>query len=144
MNISDLEKESMVKAMNACYVSELPEPLSKDEERIWVKGLAKVTKCDNSVSYVVVENDGNNKPFVTRDFGGTATIVRIDDIYPTMFLGNDDMPSVRSQKDIVRYLVIHGEDKDQITALMESKSKKDKENIKSMVYRYAIKDMLGK
>ena len=143
MQASEIEKNSLVLSLNACAVAELPSLLDDNEDRVWVMGIAKVTKCDNSKSYVVVENDGRGNPFITRDYGSSASIVSIDGVFPTRYLEQEDMPSIRSQKDIIRYLTVKGEDKAMLEAKMSSKDKKDKEDLKAMVYRYSIADLLN-
>ena len=142
MIVSKIEKESLLKALNFCSVSELPEALSEDSDGVWAIGIAKVKKNDGSTSYSVVKNDGTGKPVIYVDYGRPAIIVSIEEIYPSSYLNQDNLPSIRSKKDISRYLSEHGEDKKIIEDKMDSKDDNDKEYVKSLVYKHAINDLL--
>lgn len=150
----NIEKDSLVRSLNECYQHELPEPLKEGDNRIWIKAIAKVWKCDGSTNYCVVVNDGENNPIVTRDFGNTATIMKFEDIYPTLFLKDGYMPDLRKQSDCIEYLSKHEYKADEVAAYLSSKDengepktdekkKSDREKVKKHIIKCAIKDYLG-
>ena len=78
----------------------------------------------------------------------------IEEIYPTVYLTDEDMPNVSTKQGIITFLKNHGEDAEQIKALLSDKvgsAKKsekfmnaDKEKVKSLVIKYAIEELLYK
>lgn len=150
----NIEKESLVKVLNECYQHELPEPLKEGDNRIWVKAVAKVWKCDGSTNYCVVANDGSNNPVVMKDFGNPATIMKYDEIYPTLFLKDGYMPDLRKQSDCIEYLAKHEYKADEVAAYLSSKDengeaktderkKSDRDKVKKCIIKCAIKDYLN-
>lgn len=140
-------EDSLREAMNICMVSELPDPLAEDEIRIWVRGLAKVRKCDNSENWVVVKNDGSGKPHILQDVGGhMASIIKIMEVHPTTWLDQNMIPTIKRKSDAVRYLSNHGFDSDMVKALLLEKGKlekqieEDKAKVMGMVIKCALDD----
>ena len=154
MVVTESEKRSMIAALNDCRLSELPEALGKDDNRIWARAIAKVKKCDTSVSYALVQYHYEDGYMIMKDEGNSSTIVKIEEIYPTVYLTDEDMPNVSTKQGIVTFLKNHGEDAEQIKALLSDKvgsAKKsekvmnaDKEKVKSLVIKYAIEELLYK
>lgn len=142
-----MEEDSLREALNICMVGELPEPLAKDEVRIWVKGLAKVRKYDNSENWAVVKNDGSGKPHILNDVGGhMASIVKIMDVHPTMWLDQNMLPTLNKKSDAVRYLSNHDIEGASVKALLSEKGKteeqieEDKAEVMKMIIKCALAD----
>lgn len=140
--MKNILKESMVDAMSFARVSDLNE---WDGKKVWIQAVVKVTKCDGSSNYAVANNNGNGKPSIIKDFGNMAAIVRIENIYPSVYLNNGDIPNFRMKKDVASYLVYNGFNEEEVNQLMSSEGKSaeeikaDNENLKSMVYQTEIK-----
>lgn len=152
--LSRIENESLVACLNECYQNELSEPLKEGDNKIWIKAIAKVWKCDGSSNFCVVVNNGEGSPVVVKDYGNPATIMKYEEIYPTLFLKEGYMPDLRKQSDCVEYLAKHEYKADEVSSYLSSKDengeakteerkKSDKEKVKKCIIKCAIKDYLN-
>lgn len=142
-----IEKKTLIEVLNVCRLNELPKEW--DGKRIWLKGVAKVVKCDNSRNYAVVENDGNNNAHIRRDFGNMARIVKVETIYPIMYLNENMRPDLRNKPDITNFLKNAGYDEKKIEMMLgdvdsegndktAEQKKADKKQIKAWVDKECV------
>lgn len=98
------EERSLMDALSAARVSELPPQNQKKEGSIWIRAIAKVRKSDGTANYALVENRGTGSPEVIRDFGNPAIIRKIEALHPYWFLDNNWLPDFEKDKSIIDYL----------------------------------------
>lgn len=98
-------RTSLIKALSHCSLRELP-PEDNNED-VWIKALALVTKTDGCDYFVDLEKDPltlrNN---VKKDFGAVGAIYRYKAIYPYLYLSQEYMPKFqdKSKEPRVNYL----------------------------------------
>lgn len=145
---TNLEK-TRYQVIEEARLTEIPDEYDSTSNKVWVRAIALVQKRDCSKNYAIVENNGDNKPQVIKDFGKTAQIVNILNIYPYVYLDASDLPLLRKQSDFVKYLENQGYDAEDIAALLSAKDEagnskdpevleKDRQLVKSYVTRIAI------
>ena len=98
-------QKSLIKALSACSLRELPE--IEDGETVWIKALALVEKVTGEECFVELTKDCDtlsNK--VTKDFGGTGAIFKYKSIHPYLYLSSSYMPSFndRTKDSRIAYL----------------------------------------
>lgn len=90
-----LEK-SLIDALSWASLRELPE---KDKgEEVYILALALVSKKDGSKSYVALKKDKNGEDKIVKDFGTTAMIVKVDEVYPYILLDASYVPQFNDKK----------------------------------------------
>lgn len=152
--VSRLEQETLIEMLNLAKVKDLPKEY-KEGDDIWIMAIARVVKCDNSINYVMVVNNGDNKPSIIKDLGKSATVKRFLGIYPVHSLTNKYMPSLRKQEDIVKYLELRMNNPETVTQLLsttkedgtaktEEERKADKDVVKKYIVRCALNDELNR
>lgn len=145
---SKTEKDSLLETLSLSRITQLNKEW--DGKRPWLKAIVKVVKCDNSKNYALADNDGKGNANVTRDFGNSARITKVEAIYPTYYLLDSQKPDLRNKTDIINYLVEYGYEKEKIEYLLGTKDangeektdeqkKADKELIKAYVNEQAVK-----
>lgn len=150
---SMIEMDTMVSALNECGLGELPTKLGRSD--VWAKAILKVTKSDGSRNYCIAENTQDTFPKIIKDYGNMAAITKIEAIYPVLLLDKTNMPDLRSQKDCINYLSVHGVDKDMVAKLLNTKdvngepkseeeTSKGKKAVKDMIIKNAIMDVLNR
>lgn len=151
---STSEQISLSEALSEARISELPKPI-KNNNMIWIKAIVKVTKCTGTSNYAIGVNNGNGKPSIINDFGKTAKIVRIDGIYPYMYMDSKGIPDLRNKQEIIDYLAENGFTAKDTESLLSTKNelgenktpeqiKSDREKIKFQVYYSAVQVELKK
>lgn len=147
---SKSEQESKFEALSAAHLKELPDELdNENNNKIWVKAIVKVSKVNCRRNYAIAENDGYGNARIVMDFGSSARIAEIDNIYPYHYLTPSSMPDLRSKTDIINYLYRTGYEVAPIERLLstenEDGTKKDEEQrradkaiVKREVIRAAI------
>lgn len=145
--MTEKEEKSLFDSLAAAGLSILPEKL-KSDSAVWLQAVARVLKRDNSRNFCLVENDGFNKPKVTKGFGNIAIIEEFESIYPYTFLNDTYLPNFKNRKDIHNYLVDNGLQEEKSLNLLSKRGKteeelaKDKQTIIDLVYCIAIKKNL--
>lgn len=97
--------KSLIKALSACSLRELPE--IEDGETIWIKALALVEKVTGEECFIELTKDCDTlSNRVTRDFGGTGAIFKYKSIHPYLYLSSSYMPSFndRTKDSRIAYL----------------------------------------
>lgn len=100
----DVCEISLIEALSFCGVRELP---AKDKgNSVWIKSLALAMKSDGTKSYVAMVRDKDGKPKIIKDFGTTASIVKVDSYYPYLYLDANDIPhfAPKDKQAMVDYL----------------------------------------
>ena len=90
--IKNIKERTLVEALSFCGVRELPEELKGKE--VWIKAIGLVSKVDGSQSYVYLERGELGASNIKKDFGTLSPIVKIDKIYPYLYLSGSSYPSV--------------------------------------------------
>lgn len=148
------EYNSRMEALNHAGIHSLPSEWKPSDGTVWVKAIVRVLKVNGQHSYCFADNaDGTGKPRVTRDFGKSVAIADVVGIYPVSYLDGSRLPDLRKQSDCVDYLVSHGEDRDEIKALLAKdvnsvlkdtkKAAQDKDRVKALIIKYAIRDNIA-
>ena len=151
---STIEQISLTEALSEARISELPKPI-KNNNMIWIKAIVKVTKCTGASNYAIGINNGNGQPYIINDYGKTAKIVRIDGIYPYVYMDSRGIPDLRNKQEIISYLAENGFKEEETELLLSTKDKSgenktpeqikaDREKIKYQVYYSAIQVELKK
>ena len=149
-----VEYNTKVEALNYMGLTELPQEWKKNSSKIWVKAIVLVMKNNGKKCYCVADNKEGEGARIIKDFGKSYGIVNIEAIYPTMYLDANSMPDLRKQSDCVTFLKYHGEDEEDIKALLSKegedgqekaadKLSADKQKVKKLIIKYAIKDCLN-
>lgn len=112
MNKRNLEKESLVACLAWCSLRALPDKY--DGKNVYIKAVAKVMKTNGSISYVAMQKDINGEDKIVKDFGMVASIGKVLEVYPYLFLDASFMPTFKSLKkdERVEYLSEIYKDKD--------------------------------
>lgn len=149
-----VEYNTKIDALNYMGLTELPQEWKKNSNKIWVKGIVRVLKNDGKKSYCIADNKGGEGARIIKDFGKSYGIVKVEAIYPTMYLEANNMPDLRNQADCITFLKCHGEDEEKIKAMLSKVGEndnekddvqlsKDKKKVKNMIIKYAISDALN-
>ena len=88
--IKNIKERTLVEALSFCGVRELPEEFKGKE--VWIKAIGLVSKVDGSQSYVYLERGELGASNIKKDFGTLSPIVKIDKIYPYLYLSEDEVP----------------------------------------------------
>lgn len=108
----DIKQKSLIQALSYCSVRDLPE--EDNGENVWVKAIGLVSKIDGTKSYVAIERgvDGGNK--IVKDFGHIASIVKVENVYPYLYLESGNIPKFKtnSREDRIAWLRNHDLDND--------------------------------
>lgn len=102
--------ETLIEALSYCSVKELPSKLEGKE--VWIKAIGLVSKADGGRSYVALVRGDNGKPRIVKDFGSLSTVVKVEEIYPYMYLSKDAVPTFEKE-DIegrIEWIKTHSED----------------------------------
>lgn len=145
------EEKTLFEALSCAGLSALPKEKTDD---LWVKAIVKVTKCDNSKNYAIAMNTVSGKPDIIRDFGNTARIVKVEEVYPYYVMPKSSIPDLRNKQDIITYLKTYGYEEEHLNTLLAKKKadgtdktaeeiKADKETLKSYVLRTAFEQELA-
>lgn len=151
---SKIEQLSLTEALSEARISTLP-PTAKNTNKIWVKAIVKVRKCNGSTNYAIGVNNGAGYPIIVNDYGASARIARIEEIYPFLFMASRGIPDMRSKNDIIEYLGRAGYNRDDVVYLLSTKDKcdidkspeqenADRKIVKQWVYETAIRHELKK
>lgn len=154
MNNVESESKTLVEALSAAHLSELPKPLpATSHETVWLRAIALVTKCNSKRNYIVAHNDGKGGISVVHDFGSVAQIRKVDAIYPFEYLSEDYIPPMRNKRDIATVLSEAGyEEKGYLPLLSNNdeagnpksaeQKERDKARVREMIFAVAIKRQL--
>lgn len=91
-----VQNKSLIAALNWACVRELP-PVD-DKENVWIFALALVAKKDGSKGYVALTKDKNGESRIVKDFGSTSMIVKVEEIYPYLYLDPTYIPQFGDKK----------------------------------------------
>ena len=108
----DMLRESLISALSWASVRELPP--KDDGENIWIKALALVAKRDGSKAYVALVKGKNGEDRLIKDFGSVSQVVKIEEVYPTLYLDSSYLPQFDSKKreDKIKWLSLQRPDVD--------------------------------
>ena len=144
------ESNTLTQALSEARVTALPKPYSKKSDRIWLKAIVHVIKCDNSRNFAIAVNDGAGNPVIIKDFGKTSRIVKIDGLYPFLAMSPAGIPNLQTQNEIISYLSgFYKNSEYELENLLsdtntdgspktEEQKKNDREEVKKKVYHVAI------
>ena len=135
--IKNIKDETLVEALSFCGVRELPEELKGKE--VWIKAIGLVSKVDGSQSYVYLERGELGVSNIKKDFGTLSPIVKIDKIYPYLYLSEDEVPkfSKEDKGEKTSWLVARGYNEEEL-------STKTHQHINKLVIDECVKAALNK
>ena len=135
--IKNIKDETLVEALSFCGVRELPEELKGKE--VWIKAIGLVSKVDGSQSYVYLERGELGASNIKKDFGTLSPIVKIDKIYPYLYLSEDEVPkfSKEDKGEKTSWLVARGYNEEEL-------STKTPQQINKLVIDECVKAALNK
>ena len=135
--IKNIKERTLVEALSFCGVRELPEELKGKE--VWIKAIGLVSKVDGSQSYVYLERGELGASNIKKDFGTLSPIVKIDKIYPYLYLSEDEVPkfSKEDKGEKTSWLVARGYND-------EERSTKTPQQINKLVIDECVKAALNK
>ena len=113
--IKNIKERTLVEALSFCGVRELPEELKGKE--VWIKAIGLVSKVDGSQSYVYLERGELGASNIKKDFGTLSPIVKIDKIYPYLYLSEDEVPkfSKENKGEKTSWLVARGYNEEELS-----------------------------
>lgn len=138
-----IKDRTLQECLGKTGLRELPKPLQ--EGKVWIDGIALVTRINGIESYVLVQNDGEGNPNVIRDFGPCVMINKIETIYPLNVVDKRFLPDLRSNKAMIDFMVRFGYDKEKAVSLLDKDGKTDDEiaadraTVKNSIFKIAIK-----
>lgn len=115
----------MSECLSAVGLRALPKKITAKYDKTWIRAIALVTKIGGRKEYCLCDNDGNNRPIVKRDFGTSATIVSVDEIYPYEEADKTDIPSLNTDESVIKYLCKSKHNPDEIKALLSTDGKSE-------------------
>ena len=135
--IKNIKERTLVEALSFCGVRELPEELKGKE--VWIKAIGLVSKVDGSQSYVYLERGEFGASNIKKDFGTLSPIVKIDKIYPYLYLSEDEVPkfSKEDKGEKTSWLVARGYNEEEL-------STKTPQQINKLVIDECVKAVLNK
>ena len=135
--IKNIKERTLVEALCFCCVRELPEELKGKE--VWIKAIGLVSKVDGSQSYVYLERGELGASNIKKDFGTLSPIVKIDKIYPYLYLSEDEVPkfSKEDKGEKTSWLVARGYNEEEL-------STKTPQQINKLVIDECVKAALNK
>lgn len=84
--------------------TELPEKSDGNERSPWVMAIGEAVKCDGSKSYVILRNTDGENYRISKDYGSSAKIVKMEAVRPYMPLYASYTPEVKTKEDIATYI----------------------------------------
>lgn len=135
--------ETLALVLSDFGLKELPKEWNK-ATTIMVDGIALCTKAGGIKEYCRVVYDGENI-VVKKDYGRSSIITSFDKIYAVHTLDKKYTPDLRSDKQILGFLVKNGYNESNIIALLAKdgktpeKIKEDRSKIKELINKEAIK-----
>lgn len=100
----DTNEKMLFDVLRDTGCTELPEKSTGNERSPWVMAIGEAVKYDGSRSYVILRNiDGENYR-ISKDYGSSAKIVRMESIRPYMPLYATYTPLVKSKEDIADFI----------------------------------------
>ena len=135
--IKNIKERTLVEALSFCGVRELPEELKGKE--VWMKAIGLVSKVDGSQSYVYLERGELGASNIKKDFGTLSPIVKIDKIYPYLYLSEDEVPkfSKEDKGEKTSWLIARGYNEEEL-------STKTPQQINKLVIDECVKAALNK
>lgn len=135
--IKNIKERTLVEALSFCGVRELPEEFKGKE--VWIKAIGLVSKVDGSQSYVYLERGKLGASNIKKDFGTLSPIVKIDKIYPYLYLSEDEVPkfSKENKGEKTSWLVARGYNEEEL-------STKTPQQINKLVIDECVKAALNK
>lgn len=106
-------RESLIEALQYCSVRELPK--EDTGEHVYIKAIGLAAKRDGTRGYVSIVKDIDGNDEIEKDFGTTATIVKIEKVYPVVYLDGSYMPnfgSKRSKEEKINWLKVTRPERD--------------------------------
>lgn len=88
--------KTLVDALSFCGLRALPDKW--DDEHIYLRALALVTKADATKSYVLLQKDDTGHDKIVKDFGTIAVIRTIDSIHPFFYLDSKWIPTFKGSR----------------------------------------------
>lgn len=134
----DSKSYTLGECLSATGLRSLPKPIAEGENKIWLSGIALVSK-GGMEEYCLVTSDIDGRPSVTRDFGVCRAISMIVAVYPVeCYSGFDIIPPLKNDKSIVTYLCKNRHDTAEIEALLSSEGKSEEQasRDRALVGRY--------
>ena len=135
--IKNIKERTLVEALSFCGVRELPEELKGKE--VWIKAIGLVSKVDGSQSYVYLERGELGASNIKKDFGTLSPIVKIDKIYPYLYLSEDEVPKFSKEEkgEKTSWLVARGYNEEELSI-------KTPQQINKLVIDECVKAALNK
>ena len=135
--IKNIKERTLVEALSFCGVRELPEEFKGKE--VWIKAIGLVSKVDGGQSYVYLERGELGASNIKKDFGTLSPIVKIDKIYPYLYLSEDEVPkfSKENKGEKTSWLVARGYNEEEL-------STKTPQQINKLVIDECVKAALNK
>ena len=135
--IKNIKERTLVEALSFCGVRELPEELKGKE--VWIKAIGLVSKVDGSQSYVYLERGELGASNIKKDFRTLSPIVKIDKIYPYLYLSEDEVPkfSKEDKGEKTSWLIARGYNEEEL-------STKTPQQINKLVIDECVKAALNK
>lgn len=140
-----IKQETLQRALEKTGLRELPKT-AIDNGTIWITAIVMVEKTGGIQSYCLASNDGEGGIAITNDFGPSLAIVRILAVYPVEKLDKRFRPDLRSDKQIIAFLVKNGYDEATIAKMLDKTSHNstetlnaDRQKVRAMVNKVAIK-----
>lgn len=90
------KESNLYAALNWASLAELPPEY--DGENIYIDSLALVSKRDGTKSYVAMTKDDNGNDKIIKDFGTVSQIVKVEKIYPYIYLDSSFLPNFESNR----------------------------------------------
>lgn len=139
----DITKEE---ALRAAGLRKLPDrAVTPTYNKVWIKGIALVTKLGGIKSFCLCENNGLGVCEIKRDFGSCNAIISIDTIYPYQEVEARFKPDLRSNKAIIAFLGKNGHNEVSIESLLNKEGKtpeqikEDKAIVEKYINQVAVK-----
>ena len=135
--IKNIKERTLVEALSFCGVRELPEELKGKE--VWIKAIGLVSKVDGSQSYVYLERGELGASNIKKNFGTLSRIVKIDKIYPYLYLSEYEVPkfSKEDKGEKTSWLIARGYNEEEL-------STKTPQQINKLVIDECVKAALNK
>lgn len=125
---------TMQECLSATGLRELPQKISADCDKTWLRAICEVVKIGGRREYCLCENK-SDKPSITRDFGACAAIVQVSAIFPYEYADRTIVPTFKDDNEIIHYLTKSKYDKAEIEALLKAG---DREEIERRIHNVAL------
>ena len=90
-----IKEESLINCLSYLGLKNLPNEW--DKENVWLLAVGLISKRDGTSNYVALKKDENGNPKIVKDFGNIATLVRIEEVYPYMYLDERYIPMFKTK-----------------------------------------------